>query len=336
MSTPTPTPTQVDVPIDKAVLESPFLQEKADKPLRVCCYGSSSSLTPVKYLSPAKSVGYILAKRGHTCVNGAGSFGCMAAMNDGAGEGDGHIVGVIHEMWLVESEGVRGVRDQERRTLRDGGAHSVFDGANGNNGTSGSSNSEREGPKREMLVAGGKDLQERKRLLVDKADALIVLPGGPGTWDELWEMACARNLGLTKLPIVCVNVDGFYDPFRLMLQRAWEEKLTKLQPSDIVHFENTAEDAVKWIEAVQGGKGPSTTLQKRKEALRSASILTPPVLGRSDSSVSSTLMRSISNVSEYVVENKKFFWAWAASGALFGAGMAAGAMLAGQQTRARQ
>jgi hypothetical protein len=150
-------------------------------------------------------------------------------------------------------------------------------------------------------------------------------------------MACARNLGLTKLPIVCVNVDGFYDPFRLMLQRAWEEKLTKLQPSDIVHFENTAEEAVQWIEAVQGGTGPATTLRKRKEALRSASILTPPVLGRSDdSSLSGTVLRSISNVSEYVVENKVAFWAWAASGALFGAGMAAGAMMAGQQTRARQ
>jgi predicted Rossmann-fold nucleotide-binding protein len=191
--TPTPTPTPVDVPLDKAALESPFVQEKADKPLRVCCYGSSSSLTPVKYLSPAKSVGYILAKRGHTCVNGAGSFGCMAAMNDGAADGNGHIVGVIHEMWLVDSSDW-GVRDQERRTLRDGGAHSVFDGANGNNDNSNAS--ERDGPKREMLVAGGKDLQERKRLLVDKADALIVLPGGPGTWDEVRSVACGVHVHL--------------------------------------------------------------------------------------------------------------------------------------------
>jgi predicted Rossmann-fold nucleotide-binding protein len=180
MSTPTPAPNHVV--IDKTVLESPFVQKKAVKQLRVCCYGSSSSLTPTKYLEPAASVGYILARRGHICVNGAGSFGCMAAMNDGAAEGNGHIVGVIHEMWLVDGASDWGVRDQERRTLRDGGAHSVFDGANG---TSNNSKGERDGPKREMLVAGGKDLQERKRLLVDKADALIVLPGGPGTWDEV-------------------------------------------------------------------------------------------------------------------------------------------------------
>ena len=83
------------------------------------------------------------------------------------------------------------------RPLRDGGAHDVF--AN-----------------REMLVAGGTDLQERKRLLVKDADALIVLPGGPGTWDELWEMACGRNIGLHNLPICVVNVNDFYQPFLKM------------------------------------------------------------------------------------------------------------------------
>jgi hypothetical protein len=149
-------------------------------------------------------------------------------------------------------------------------------------------------------------------------------------------MACARNIGLTKLPIVCVNIDGFYDPFQRMLERAWEDKLTKLAPGDIVHFENTAQDAVQWIEAVQGGTGPATTLKKRSAALRSASILSLPVLGRSDSAISSTLLQSISIVSEYVVENKKSFWAWAVSGSLFGAGMAAGAILAGQQLRAHR
>jgi choline dehydrogenase-like flavoprotein len=157
---------------------------------------------------------------------------------------------------------------------------------------------------------------------------------------QLWEMACARNIGLTKLPIVCVNVDGYYDPFRDMLERAWHDKLTKLAPQDIVHFENTAQDAVEWIEAVQGSSdrpSTSTTLKKRLEVLRSTSILTPPVLGRSDSSISVTaFMRSISNVSDYLlVEHKEAFWAWAASGFLFGAGMAAGAILVvGQQSRA--
>ncbi len=100
-------------------------------------------------------------------MNGAGSFGCMAAMNDGAVIGNGHIVGVIHEMFVV---------DGSDWCVRDGGAHEVFQNA---------SSATREGPLREMIVAGGDDLQERKKLLVKGADALVVLPGGPGTWDEV-------------------------------------------------------------------------------------------------------------------------------------------------------
>lgn len=294
-------PTAVDsqdyshVPIKDSVLKSPFAQEPAPKSLRVCCYGSSSSKTPERYLQEARHLGYLLARRGHVCVNGAGSFGCMAAMNDGACRGNGHIVGVIHEMWLVDSKdwGV---------TLRDGGAHTAFADPSvqqSHGGPHPSLQSDtKKGPIREMLVAGGKDLQERKRLLVDKASALVVLPGGPGTWDELWEMACARNLGLVKLPIVCVNVDGFYDHFRLILERAWYDELTKLQPDQIIHFVETAEEAVRWIEDIQSEKGPDVQIQKRASTLRRSSFLHVPILGRTDSWFSSTLHRAGSWVSE--------------------------------------
>ena len=80
----------------------------------------------------------------------------MAAMNNGANDGNGHIVGVIHEKFVVDG------------SYWFEGAHSVF----------------REG-RNEILIARGNDLQERKKLLVENADALIVLPGGPGTWDEV-------------------------------------------------------------------------------------------------------------------------------------------------------
>ena len=98
------------------------------------------------------------------------------------------------------------------------------------------------------FVSGGDDLQERKKFLVTNTDALIVLPGGPGTWDELWEMACARHLELNALPIVCVNVDGYYEPFREMLDRAHHDKLIRLEPETIVRFADSAEEAVRFVE----------------------------------------------------------------------------------------
>ena len=165
--------------VSEAVKTSAFAQSRAPQPLRVCCFGSSSSQTPAAYLRPAAAVGYLLAVRGHTCVNGAGSFGCMAALNEGAVEGNGHIVGVIHKMWLKEGEDVKQKNAWGlQRPLRDGGAHAVFRGND-------AKNSAGDAPIRELVVTGGKDLQERKKLLIQNADGLIVLPGGPGTFDEV-------------------------------------------------------------------------------------------------------------------------------------------------------
>jgi predicted Rossmann-fold nucleotide-binding protein len=173
------------------------LAQSQDTPvpsLRVCCYGSSSSRTPGKYLDAAYQVGYFLGARGHTCVNGAGSCGCMAAMNEGAADANGHIVGVIHAMWLIENPSSAASEPSIRMAsnIRDGGAHAVFDQSKSNcssepliTSLSLPVASKRKQPIREMIVAGGSDLQERKRLLVENADALIVLPGGPGTWDEV-------------------------------------------------------------------------------------------------------------------------------------------------------
>ena len=63
--------------VDRAKLETEYATTPAQRKLRVCCYGSSSAKTPDKFLKEAWSLGYILARRGHTTVNGAGSFGCM-------------------------------------------------------------------------------------------------------------------------------------------------------------------------------------------------------------------------------------------------------------------
>ena len=119
-------------------------------------------------------------------MNGAGSYGCMGSMNDGSLEGNGHILGVTHEMWIKVGEDSR--RWGLHRPLRDTGAHPAFAGSVPKYHCSTKAivnfNTTR-GPIRELLVATGTDLQERKKLLIDNSDALIVMPGGPGTFDEV-------------------------------------------------------------------------------------------------------------------------------------------------------
>jgi len=61
------------------------------------------------------------------------------------------------------------------------------------------------------------DMQTRKRLMLEAADAIVTLPGGSGTFEELFDAITAKRLGLFKHPIVIVNQQGFYEPlFRLM------------------------------------------------------------------------------------------------------------------------
>lgn len=64
------------------------------------------------------------------------------------------------------------------------------------------------------------------------------------------------------MPIVCVNVDGYYDNFKDMLSRAHHDELLYKHPDEILHFEETADAAVRWIEAYHA-KAVSTKEQKK-------------------------------------------------------------------------
>lgn len=176
-----------------------------------CVYGSSSPKTPESYREASRTLGNLLADRGHVTVNGAGKYGCMGALNDGVTERCGRVRGVIHEMWVVDK--------CEHPSIKD------------------------------LRVVGGQGLQERKRVLTEDADCIIALPGGMGTWDELWEAACLKGIGLSATPICVVDVNGFYEGFRMQLQRAQDDLLLYGDPDRLVHFETTPEGALNWCEA---------------------------------------------------------------------------------------
>jgi len=180
--------------------------------LRVTCFGSSSKSTPQSFLSEAYELGLALAKGGHTCVNGAAKKGCIGSLNQGIIDGDGRVVGVMHEFWASVDGWV-------------------------------------ETDKRKIQIARGEGLQERKKMLVDGADAIVVLPGGVGTFDELWEIACEKCRLKIDIPIVCVNVDGYYSGFESILKRANDDSLLKKKPQEVVRFESSSVRAVEWIEA---------------------------------------------------------------------------------------
>ena len=137
----------------------------------VCVFCASSRTLDPQWLDLATRTGEELAARGHTLVSGGGCVGMMGAVAEGTRAGGGHTLGVIPQS-LVDLE----VAD----TAAD-----------------------------ELIVTG--DMGARKNLMIGRSDAFLVLPGGLGTLDELFEVWTTAILDLHAKPIVLLDPDGFYD-----------------------------------------------------------------------------------------------------------------------------
>ena len=78
------------------------------------------------------------------------------------------------------------------------------------------------------------DMHERKRVMFERADAFVALPGGVGTLEELVEQMTWAQLGRHKKPILILNVDGFWDPLCVLLDQM--EKLAFIRPGLSVKY----------------------------------------------------------------------------------------------------
>lgn len=104
----------------------------------------------------------------------------------------------------------------------------------------------------EIVVAA--DLKERKALLLEKADAVVVLVGGTGTLDEMTELLELKKHGLSDMPLVVLNTDGFYDGLQRQLERMAAEGFLPVPLSQLVYFADTGAQALAHVEAqVRGG-----------------------------------------------------------------------------------
>lgn len=151
----------------------------------ICVFCGSRSGNSPSFTAAAIATGQAIARAGHTLVYGAGNIGLMGALADAALTAGGHVVGVIPEA-LVRLEVCH-------RSLS------------------------------ELRVVT--DMHQRKRLMCDRADGFLVLPGGIGTLDELSEVLCWNQLGLhvradsagrTK-PVAILEIDAYWAPFLAFL-----------------------------------------------------------------------------------------------------------------------
>lgn len=180
-------------------------------PIRICVFGSSSGKTEESFVKASYDLGVLIAEHNCICVNGAGRFGCMGGLNEGCLSKGGQVKGIIHQKFCVDFG--------EHKDIKD------------------------------LVISNGKDLTERKQLLMDNGDCIIVLPGGVGTFDEFWESVSGKCLGMKGMsdkPICLVNVDGFYDGFLLQMRRTEEAGILYEPAASYFHSVNDPESALKW------------------------------------------------------------------------------------------
>ncbi|WP_314177487.1 LOG family protein [Streptomyces winkii] len=99
----------------------------------------------------------------------------------------------------------------------------------------------------EMIVAA--TLAERKALLLERADAILIMVGGTGTLDEATEILELKKHGLHAKPVVLLNTAGYYDGLRQQLARMEAEGFLPLPLSELVAFADDAEGALRLLES---------------------------------------------------------------------------------------
>jgi uncharacterized protein (TIGR00730 family) len=149
----------------------------------ICVYCGSSDKIPAVYLEAATQMGTAIAWRGLELWYGAGSTGLMGAVADGAMQAGGSVVGVLPEMFNTPQL-----------------AHTRLS--------------------RLEIVP---DMHQRKQRLADQADAFIALPGGYGTFEELFEILTWAQIGLHSKAVGLLNIRAYFDPLVTMVEHARRE-----------------------------------------------------------------------------------------------------------------
>jgi uncharacterized protein (TIGR00730 family) len=158
----------------------------------VCVYCGSSAGIDPAFVQAARDLGQILAENRVRLVYGGGTVGLMGALANAVLDHGGEVTGVIPEFLIT----------REKKSSR----------------------------VQEIIVT--RDMHERKRVMFERADAFVALPGGIGTLEETIEQMTWAQLGRHNKPILLANIKKFFDPLCALLDHMTE--LAFIQPGSEV------------------------------------------------------------------------------------------------------
>ena len=174
----------------------------------IAVYCASSNKVRASFIAAAERLGELMATNGKRLVYGDGGIGLMAAVARGALNAGGEVVGVIPQFMV----------DQ---------------GWNNPNST-------------KTIVT--QTMHERKSTICEISDAMVALPGGIGTFEELLECLTWKQLGLHHNPVVILNTDGYYDKLLACIDQMVEEQMMRPIHKDMYVVVSEPEEVLPAIE----------------------------------------------------------------------------------------
>lgn len=174
----------------------------------LCVFCGANFGTRPEYADAARAVGRLLAERRIRLVYGAGNVGLMGALADACLAAGGEVIGVIPYALVRHEVAHRGLT--------------------------------------ELRVVNS--MHERKAMMADLSDAFMALPGGLGTFEELFEVWTWAQLGLHQKPLGLLNVESYFDPLVAMTHHGMEEGFLRQKHLDSLLVDT---DAAKLLHSLE-------------------------------------------------------------------------------------
>lgn len=193
----------------------------------ICVFCSSNLGSDSIYETTARKLGKLLAKNKHTLIYGGANVGLMRCTAEEVLKNKGQTIGVITHFLAQKHLTQEGLSDL-------------------------------------ILVD---TMQERKAKMTELADGFMVLPGGFGTLEELFEVVTAAQLGFHNKPIAIINTNGYYDFLKKQLENMVKEKMLLQPHANMLLFVDTPEEAFqlmnnytapnlgKWVDDIRKDNG---------------------------------------------------------------------------------
>lgn len=221
-------------------------------PLAVCVYCASSPGIDPGYRAAAESLGKALAASGRPLVYGGGDRGLMGIVSNTVIQNGGYVTGVLPRAMVTAGGEGRGPVERAKAAGLPPSQKQQVPAVN-------------EGNHKSIVV---ESMHERKTIMARIAGGgFIGLPGGFGTFEEVLEAVTWSQLGIHQKPVVLLNINGFWEPLRALIDGAIKEAFIQEKNRTLVTFVQAPSEASSsdfdWgkaaVEALESWKTPSDT-----------------------------------------------------------------------------